>query len=640
MFFSLSLLLIATLGGFVLTYIIERDMRLMSRIFAGHVIGVSIWGTVAFGLGFVFNITGGNAVISLGISLLPILLLINPEVRQRIGRDWKNAQTSLQGNPVSKALSLAYYLFFFILIVAFFDRAMIVRDGEILTGAANNFGDLPAHLGAIHAFTEGLSFPPENPSFAGSTFTYPFLIDLVTALMTTLGSTIQNAMLVQNVFLCLAIVVLLERFSSTVSGSSFVGKLVPFLFLFGGGLGFLTFFSDYWNSSSSLTESFWNLSRDHTIGDDYRWGNPMTTMLITQRSFLIGLPLALLALTKIWETTTADDSTRKTDDFAVKSMFLMGLLIGMLPLVHVHTLLVLFIVCATLMMFCKKNQIKEVIAFGIGTAVFAIPELLWLTSDSASQMGAFVKLQSGWETSSENPITFWLMNTGILIPMSIAGLVLVWRMRKEKTPLLNFYIPFLLIFVIGNFVALAPWGWDNIKVLVYWFIASLVFVSIAIEKLWRAKPAIRVGAVVVTIVLVTSGGLDVWRVASGQVEVEVFNREIVGIAEEIRGKLPADSLFVHEPTHNSPLVLTGRKSLMRYPGHLFSYGIDYKEREEDVRHILSGGNLSQELIEKYGIDYILVTEQERSAPDFNEANLSNYRLVISKGASQVYKTER
>jgi uncharacterized membrane protein len=79
---------------------------------------------------------------------------------------------------------------------------------------------------------------------------------------------------------------------------------------------------------------------------------------------------------------------------------------------------------------------------------------------------------------------------------------------------------------------------------------------------------------------------------------------------------------------------------MRYPGHLFSYGIDYKEREEDVRHILSGGNLSQELIEKYGIDYILVTEQERSAPDFNEANLSNYRLVISKGASQVYKTER
>jgi len=640
MFFSLFLLAIATLGGFTLTYVIEREMRLMSRIFAGHVIGVSIWGTAAFALGFALNITDVNAVISLGISLIPMLLLMNSEVRQRIGRDWRNAQTSLQGDPISKSLSLAYYLFFFVLIVAFFDRAMIVRDGEILTGAANNFGDLPAHLGAISAFTQGLSFPPDNPSFAGSTFTYPFLIDLVTALMTTLGATVQDAMLVQNVFLCLAILVLLERFSSTVSGSAFVGKLVPFLFLFGGGLGFLTFFSDYWNSGSSLTESLWNLSRDHTIGDDYRWGNPMTTMLITQRSFLIGLPLALLALTKIWETTTAEDSTRKTDDFAMKSMFVMGLLIGMLPLVHVHTLLVLFIVCATLLMFCSRNQIKEVVAFGIGTAVFAIPELIWLTSDSASQMGAFVKFQSGWETSSENPITFWLMNTGILIPMLIAGLVLMWRMRKEKTPLLNFYIPFLLIFVIGNFIALAPWGWDNIKVLVYWFIASLVFVSIAIEKLWRAKPAIRAGAVVVTIVLVASGGLDVWRVASGQVEVEVFNREIAGIAEEIRGKLPADSLFVHEPTHNSPLVLTGRKSLMRYPGHLFSYGIDYKEREEDVRHILSGGNLSQELIEKYGIDYILVTEQERSAPDFNEAYLSNYRLVISKGASRVYKTER
>jgi len=640
MFFSLSLLFIATLGGFVLTYSIERDMRLMSRIFAGHVIGVSIWGTAAFGLGFALNITGLNAVVSLGISLLPILMLINPEVRQRIGRDWKNAQTSLQGNPVSKALGLAYYLFFFLLIVAFFDRAMIVRDGRILTGAANNFGDLPAHLGAIYAFTEGLSFPPDNPSFAGSTFTYPFLIDLVTALLTTLGSTIQDAMLVQNVFLCLAIVVLLERFSSMVSGSSFVGKLVPFLFLFGGGLGFITFFGDHSSTGGSITESLWNLNRDYTIGDDYRWGNPMTTLLITQRSFLIGLPLALLALTKIWETTAVDEPNKVNDKFYLRSMFVMGLFIGMLPLVHVHTLLVLFIVSATLLMFCKRNQIKELVAFGIGTAIVAIPELIWLTSDSASQVKSFVKFQGGWETSGENPFVFWMMNTGILIPMLIAGLVIIWRIRKEKIALLNFYIPFVLIFIIGNFITLAPWGWDNIKVFVYWFIASLVFVSIAIEKLWSSKLALRAAGVVAIIVLIASGGLDVWRVASGQAELEVFNREIVEIADEIRGKIPADSLFVHEPTHNSALVLTGRQSLMRYSGHLFSYGIDYKERQEDVRHILSGGDLSKELIEKYGIDYILVTEQERSAADFREESLSNYRLVISKGASRVYKTER
>ena len=58
---------------------------------------------------------------------------------------------------------------------------MIETKDGIFTGGSQNLGDLPFHLGAIFCFTEGNNFPPENPSFAGAKFSYPFMADLVTA---------------------------------------------------------------------------------------------------------------------------------------------------------------------------------------------------------------------------------------------------------------------------------------------------------------------------------------------------------------------------------------------------------------------------------------------------------------------------
>lgn len=637
---SFSLLLLASLGGFAVTFLLEREMRLLVRLLAGHAIGVTIWGTVAFVLGFVLGINSLTTLTALVISMLPMLLFLKEENRQRLAREWKTSQSSMQGGSLSRALGLFYYLGFLVLFIAFFDKAMIVKESGIFTGAANNFGDLSVHLGAIFAFTEGTAFPPDNPSFAGSTFTYPFLIDLVTALLVTLGAGVKDAMLVQNVLLCFATVVLLERFSVSLSGSRFVGRLVPVLFLLGGGLGFVWFIGDSIEAGRGPLESLWNIGKDYTIGNDYRWGNPMTTLLITQRSFLLGFPLAFIALTKIWEALSSSVSSEADLSARNRSMFFTGLVIGTLPLIHLHTLASLFLVCAVSLVFCSKEQIKELFAFGFGVGILAVPELLWLTSDSASRMSEFIGFQKGWESSGENPLYFWLVNTGILLPTLIGGLAILWHRRKEHRSLLNFYLPFGLLFVIGNFVAFAPWGWDNIKILIYWFIVSLVVIAMLVERIWNVNWIGRASASVLVVLLAASGGLDVWRVASGQVEVEIFNKELVDIGEEIRKKIPADALFVHEPTHNSPLVLSGRRSLMRYSGHLFSYGIDYREREEDVRHILSGGNLSGELFDKYGLEYILITEQERMAPDFDEAALSRHRLVISKGASRVYKIER
>ena len=54
---------------------------------------------------------------------------------------------------------------------------MIERPDGIYTGVLNNFGDLPFHLSVITSFAYGQNFPPEDPTFAGVRFTYPFLTD-------------------------------------------------------------------------------------------------------------------------------------------------------------------------------------------------------------------------------------------------------------------------------------------------------------------------------------------------------------------------------------------------------------------------------------------------------------------------------
>ena len=59
---------------------------------------------------------------------------------------------------------------------------------------------------------------------------------------------------------------------------------------------------------------------------------------------------------------------------------------------------------------------------------------------------------------------------------------------------------------------------------------------------------------------------------------------------------------------------------MRYSGHLSSYGIDYGERENDVKKIYAGDAAAEILLKKYHVEYIIVSPEERSNLTVNEGN--------------------
>jgi hypothetical protein len=451
----------------------------------------------------------------------------------------------------------------------------------------------------------------------------------------------------------MSLLVVLERFVARLTGSKLAGRIAPALLFFSGGLGFLSFLKGWWGGDVTL----WHLTQDYTISDAYRWGNSMVVLFITQRSLLLGMPLTIAVLNGLWSIFTPTDAgneNQKTKSALLPfslSPLVLGLLAGMLPLVHLHSLAALFVVTA----FCfviRPAMWKEWLIFGAGVAVIAIPELLWSTAGTASDAKSFLGFNWGWDKGSEyNIVYFWLKNTGLTIPLIVAGLWLVFKsklegpkskadgQRSRVSDLVLFYIPFAFLFIICNVFKFAPWEWDNIKLLIYWFVGSLPLIAMFLAWLWEKKGVWSVAAVGCLIVLTAAGALDVWHTASGQINTRVFDAEAVKIGNEIRAKTEPHAVILNMPTYNTPVVLSGRLSLMRFPGHLMSHGIEYGPREDDVKKIYAGGGVADILLRKYNVDYVLVGPEERATLHANDSFFSQYPVAGDTGQYKLYKVK-
>jgi hypothetical protein len=364
------------------------------------------------------------------------------------------------------------------------------------------------------------------------------------------------------------------------------------------------------------------------------------------------MPLTIIVLQKLWEwfegekvkEGKSETGVGKSADFFTFTHFnylpfLVGLLAGMLPLVHLHSLAVLFVV--TVFLFAlDAEKWRTWLTFGAGVAIVAIPELLWSITGTATRTSEFFEWFFGWDKGEANFVWFWFENTGLVIPLIAIGIYLFLKGRandKSANKLWLFYLPFLFLFIISNVAKLAPWQWDNIKVLIYWFVGSLPFIAYSLSWLWQRRSYFAVISAACFLSVTLSGALDVWRTASGQIKTRVFDPDAVRIAEQIRSKTPANALFLNAATYNTAIALTGRESLMRYPGHLSSHGIDFSGREIDVKKMYAGGAAADQLLAKYNVDYVLVSQEETSSMSVNNDYFNKFPVVAEAGNAKVYK---
>ena len=250
---------------------------------------------------------------------------------------------------------------------------------------------------------------------------------------------------------------------------------------------------------------------------------------------------------------------------------------------------------------------------------------------------SFFAWEFGWDHGQENPVWFWFKNTGLFVPLLVAAIL--WRGKDYLVSrrLLLFYLPFTLCFVVPNVVKLAPWIWDNVKVLFYWWVASAPLVALLLSRLWRNGPTRRAIAVALFACLTLAGALDVASIVMRSGEFQLFDPYGVRFAEVIKQQTQPRSLVMHAPVHNTPVFLTGRRSLMGYPGHIWTHGLDFGPRESEIKRIYSGGPDAEMLLRKNGVEYAVVGPLEKLVMPVNEQFFSRFKKVGEAGEYRLYK---
>jgi hypothetical protein len=466
-----------------------------------------------------------------------------------------------------------------------------------------------------------------------------------------------------------AFVGLLHRWALEILRDRIAALITPILVLLSGGLGWVLLWKPVTEKGQDgLAAILQALPASFTVIPEttWRWGNAVSTLLIPQRGFLLGLPLAVIVFTQWW-LATADVETEGHGDTAKKSkhekskkkgkkpgsnprvspsptlhvsslqrMIGAGVVAGLLPLVHAHSFVVVVVVGACLALL--QQRWRAWITFFLVASLIALPQMLWSTHNSAVDAGKFFELQFGWDRGQENAVWFWLKNTGLFIPLTLAALL--WRSKREplvSRRLLIYFLPFTLCFIIPNVLKMAPWIWDNIKVLFYWWLASAPLVALLLARLWRQGGLKRAIAVALFTTVTLAGALDVATIVLRSSRYEVFKPEGIQFAEMIRQETAPRAMIVHAPVHNHPVFLTGRRSLMGYPGHVWTHGLAFAEREAEIRRVYAGASDAAAILRKYGVEYIVVSPLEQNINTINEQFFSRFQLVGEVDGYRLYK---
>lgn len=659
---SFLLALLVTLSGTVATYLYDENASLGARLCTGAALGLAALGLVNFVVASFIGLSGIAILFSIVICCSPLALLTDTRTLNRFTKDLAGIATATRQILRFESRAVGYFLFYAMVAVIFwkvFSRAVIEDSTGMSTGLLNNFGDLPFHLSVITSFAFGNNFPPEDPTYAGVRFTYPFLSDFVSAVFVKCGADLRESMFVENYILGLAFVGVVHRWALVMLRDRLAAILTPLIVLLNGGMGWILLWEKAGSNEGGLFGVLMDLPPSFTVIPEttWRWGNAVSALLVPQRGFLMGLPLAVIAFTQWWIATdktrplpTPEKAKKKAKQKSVwqeqqpppriplntRRMIAAGVAAGLLPLVHAHSFVVVMAMAGCLALL--QIRWREWFVFFAVASVIAIPQMLWSTMHSAVDATTFFAWEIGWDHGQENPVFFWFKNTGFFIPLVLIAVLIKQRDYLVPRRLLLFYLPFTLCFIVPNFVKMAPWIWDNIKVLYYWWLASAPLVALLLAKLWQQGKVRRVIAAVLFVCVTLAGALDVAGIAFRSIQYQVFDADGLRFAELVKAQTAPRSLIVHAPVHNTPVFLTGRRSLMGYPGHIWTHGLQFVQRESEIKRIYLGAPDAAQLIRNYGIEYLVVGPQERIVTPVNDQFINRLQKVGEVGEYKLYKT--
>jgi hypothetical protein len=447
-----------------------------------------------------------------------------------------------------------------------------LSDTSWATLSANNFGDLPLHINYIRAFANGISFPAHNPIFASELLKYPYGPDLYNALWEIIGVPLPSHLFFTGVLATLASLVLLR---------SYAGWWGVGAFFLSGGL----------------------IAPENTL----QWKNLLLAVFITQRGVLFALPLGLLLIISTRRHFAGEAPLSR------KQMTILGVLWGFLPLFHLHAFVAVSLMMAGAAMERESWAGLRALLLSRTACLAYVPASLFiLFSTDFLHKSGIAHWAWGWTAPKDEMGSFLVLNFGawLLLPVAIA--VAIYFARSPKRALwFEFAFNSFLFLLFFNLI-LAPWDWDNIKLLIWPFLgfARLAWITIEPRLAGGTFGDLQRGAIACA--LFVAGFVSIVQSLPPTKPTVLYTVGELASVEGALDSIPKEAVFAAAPIHNHPLSYFGRMRAVGYQGHLWSHGIKAEKETLELAHLVGGFPDWQQAAQDLKITHIFWGPEERA----------------------------
>ena len=519
----------------------------------------------------------------------------------------------------------------------------VMEDGSWWVGQAT-YGDLAMHMSFVTSIKNS-AFPPDYSIFPGMQLSYPFLMDSLSTTFYLFGWSIQAALAVPGTLmmaLCYMGVMCLAR--EMTAGKKTV-ILAALLFFLNGGLGFLYDFDlaggtehdgtlTLWTRIEAILEGYYTTPTNQPTPNNLRWSNVIADLMLPQRTLLGGWCMVIPCFYLLWTAFTSG----KHEQNRWRPVVLLGLWGGALPLIHTHSFVALALCSLGMLvydMICEQDRLKQFVWYALygGVAcVLSVPQLFGFTfnqvfqEDMQGASNSFIEFWFNWVNSTNGRFSgmidgygwFYVKNIGL--PFIILILALFEKNPKWR----RIFAGALPIILAGEFIRFQPNIYDNNKLLYLAWLLCCMIVADWCAAMWHKLKGMRARPVIAALAAVTfflSAGLTLWREAVS--EYQAFSANAVAIGEYARDHTEEDATFLTGVHHLNPVASIAGRDIVCGPDlWLYYHGINTNERKRDISTFYADPENNTAILEKYGVDYILVSSYERSDYDIDYDGLS------------------
>ncbi len=455
----------------------------------------------------------------------------------------------LKPPPVSIPIFILYTLIFFGI---YFHSVFLFypKGGFYWIQDQFNLGDMSFHWGTIRYLGKGADFWPENPIYMGYRFKYPFGMDFFNALFENLGMSINS-----HLPLVTLLALVMGFYILHMTG----GPLLVFAIYFSGGI------------YNFMAPGNWDVGR---IQDSVDFKNLFLTVLLTQRGFLYALPAGVFLYRGLQEYFSGAWKPNSTEKISL------GIIWGALGFFHLHSFFFVSLYLGILILW-KKDLKNWLLPIGIAS-LLGFPFVFNALAPEPGTASLIHFSARGWaRPENVGYFEYWGKNLGPWMMAVIVAMVAFYR-QKNWNSLVPVALAFALFFIFSHLI-LAPWDWDNIKLIMWCYTFAIMATS---DFLWNNR---RAGAKAFVFLFFIPGlmifvhSLPLYNHGIQWVsEMELNKAEVL-----LKGQNVNQGVLI-TPAYEHPALLLGYKLYMGYVGHVWSHGYSYTEREQLVNRIYDG----------------------------------------------------